>query len=250
MNEDTQEKNNTAGHYHPMTKIMHRVVEVFDDMGFDIFQIPELDTEEFNFDFLNVPESHPARDEQDTFWIKDAEKLVARTQMTSGQIHGARKYDAPLKTLFFGKVYRNETTDATHEAVFHQFECSAIGTDLNLAHMKFTIQNIITKLFGEGVTTRLRPGYFPFVEPGVEVDMSCFKCEGKGCRVCKQSGWIEILGAGMLHPKVLERGGVNPNEHQGYAFAFGWDRIAMLLHEIDDIRLIQSGDLRFVNQFK
>jgi len=242
-------KNNT-GHYHPMTRIMHRVVEVFDEMGFDIFQIPEIESEEFNFDFLNVPESHPARDEQDTFWIKDANKMVARTQTSSAQVRGPQSRGVPLKILYFGKAYRNETTDATHEAVFHQFECSAIGTNLNMGHMKYTIQTIIKKLFGENVTTRLRPGYFPFVEPGVEVDMSCFKCEGKGCRVCKQSGWIEILGAGMLHPKVLERGGVNPNEYQGYAFAFGWDRIAMLLYGIDDIRLIQSGDLRFVNQFK
>lgn len=241
--------NEPKGHIHPLNQIMHQVLEAFDEMGFDVFQIPEIETEFFNFDALNVPDSHPARDEQDTFWLKNVPGKLARTQTSAGQVKGPRERGVPLKILYFGKVYRNETTDATHEAVFHQFECAAIGKDLNLGHMKYTIESIFKKLFGENTTTRLRPGYFPFVEPGVEVDMSCFKCGGKGCAVCKNSGWIEVLGAGMLHPKVLERGGVNPREYQGYAFAFGWDRIAMMLYGIDDIRLLQSGDLRFNNQF-
>jgi phenylalanyl-tRNA synthetase alpha chain len=237
------------GHVHPLTQTLSKVVEAFDEMGFDVFPIPEIETEYYNFDALNVPDSHPARDEQDTFWIKDREKMVARTQTSAAQVRGPEERGVPLKILYFGKVYRNEATDATHEAVFHQFECSAIGKDLNLGHMKFTIETLIKKIFGDDTVTRMRPGYFPFVEPGVEVDMSCFKCKGKGCSVCKQSGWIEILGAGMLQPSVLQRSGINPEEYQGYAFAFGWDRVAMLKHSIDDIRLFQSGDLRFNNQF-
>lgn len=237
------------GHMHPLNRVIHQVVQVFDEMGFDVFQIPEIETEHYNFDALNMPDTHPARDEQDTFWIKGRDKVVARTQISAAQVRGPEERGVPIRILYFGKAYRNETTDVTHEAVFHQWECTAIGKNLNLGHMKFTIENIIKRLFGENTKTRFRPGHFPFTEPSFEVDMSCFKCEGKGCSVCKHSGWIEILGSGMLQPSVLEKGGVNPREWQGYAFAFGWDRIVMLKYGIDDIRLLQSGDLRLIKQF-
>jgi len=237
------------GHVHPLTQTINQVVQVFDEMGFDVFSIPDIDSEHYNFDVLNMPDTHAARDEQDTFWIKGRNKIVARTQISAAQVRGPEERGVPIKITYFGKAYRNETTDATHEACFHQWECTAIGKDLNLGHMKFTIENIIKRLFGENTKTRFRPGYFPFVEPGLEVDMSCFKCDGKGCSVCKNSGWIEILGAGMLHPVVLKNGGIDPSEWQGYAFAFGWDRVVMLKHNIDDIRLMQSGDLRLINQF-
>lgn len=241
--------NEEKGHIHPLTKTLHQVIQVFDEMGFDVFSIPEIESEYYNFDGLNMPDTHAARDEQDTFWIKGRDKEVARTQISAAQIRGPEERGVPIRILYFGKCFRNEATDAVHEAVFHQFECTAIGKDLNLGHMKFTIENIIKRLFGDDVTVRFRPGYFPFVEPGVEVDMSCFKCKGKGCSVCKKSGWIEILGAGMVNPVVLKNGGVDTDKWQGYAFAFGWDRIVMLKHEVDDIRLMQAGDLRLVNQF-
>jgi len=237
-------------HIHPLTRIMNDIVGIFTEMGFTVEQGPEMETEETNFDFLNFPKDHPSRDMQDTFWIKpeDSKKLL-RTQTSDMQVKYMRENEPPFKIIIPGRVFRNEATDATHEAQFYQIEGLVVGENVTLANLKFTLETFLKKLFGEDVKIKLRPGFFPFVEPGVEVDMICGKCKGEGCPTCKYNGWIEILGAGMVHPKVLSNGGIDPNKYSGFAFGVGVDRVAMLKYGIDDIRLMYSGDLRFVNQF-
>ena len=238
------------GHLHLLTQIIREVSEIFSSLGFKIADGPELETEFYNFDALNVPPDHPARDIQDTFWLKpDKLKKLLRTQTSDVQIRYMEKNKPPFAIIVPGKVFRNEATDATHDIQFHQCEGLVVGENINLANLKGTLETFLKKLFGEDVIIRLRPGYFPFVEPGVEVDMICFKCKGKGCPACSQSGWIEILGAGMVHPTVLNTVKIDSRKYQGFAFGLGVDRITMLRHEIDDIRLFYSGDLRLVNQF-
>lgn len=240
------------GHYHPFTIVIRDVLRAFTKLGFSIAESPEIESEHYNFDMLNVPPEHPARDMQDTFWIKGRDRTVLRTHVSNTQVRYMEQHKPPLRIVYFGRVFRNEATDATHEAQFSQFEALAVGKDLTLGSMKAVLDAFITEVFGPGVKTRLRPGYFPFVEPGVEVDISCFKCGENGkkeCPVCKGTGWVEVLGAGMVHPKVLSNGGISPIEWQGFAFGVGWDRIAMLKYGIDDVRLFYSGDLRMINQF-
>jgi phenylalanyl-tRNA synthetase alpha chain len=232
-------------------------------MGFDTVDGPELEDEWHNFDALNVPRDHPSRDMQDTFWIKDKRGTnkygedmgyVLRTHTSNVQIHTMEKYmkegkDFPLAICCPGKVFRNEATDATHEAQFHQVEMLYVSKDASLSMMIGVIEKFFSEFFGTDLVIRLRSSYFPFVEPGNEVDMQCFKCKGNGCNICKQTGWIEIGGAGMVHPRVLEAGGINPREYRGFAFGCGIDRMIMLKYGVDDIRLLYNGDLRLVNQF-
>lgn len=241
--------NEKAKHIHPITRVINDVVSIFAEMGFSVAQGFEIETEFNNFDALNVPKDHPSRDMQDTFWIKDREGEVLRTHTSGVQIRHMLNNKPPIKIIAPGRVFRNEATDATHEAQFYQVEGLAVGERVTLANLKYTLDTFLKKLFGEEVRTRLRPGYFPFVEPGVEVDMICGKCHGEGCATCKYNGWIEILGAGMVHPKVLQNVGIDPRKYTGFAFGIGIDRIAMLKYGIDDIRLMYSGDLRFTNQF-
>lgn len=251
------------GHTHPITLAIARISQIFSDLGFDTVDGPELEDEWHNFDALNVPGDHPARDMQDTFWVKNkkgenkfGEELgyVLRTHTSNMQIRAMEKCvqegkEFPLAICCPGKVFRNEATDATHEAQFHQIEMLYVAKDASLSMMIGVIEKFFSEFFGENLVIRLRSSYFPFVEPGNEVDMQCFKCVGKGCNVCKQTGWIEIGGAGMVHPKVLEASGINPHEYRGFAFGCGIDRMVMLKYGVDDVRLLYNGDLRVVNQF-
>ncbi len=236
------------GHIHPLSQVVRQAVGIFNDLGFEVAEGPEIESEYYNFDALNVPKDHPARDMQDTFWLKNGSLL--RTQTSPVQLHYMEDHKPPIRIIVPGKVFRSEATDATHEAQFYQLEGLAVDENISLAHLKGTIEEFLKRLFGkEEVKTRFRPSFFPFVEPGVEIDMSCFKCDQKGCNVCKYSGWIEFMGAGMVHPTVLKNGGIDPEKYTGLAFGVGLDRLSMLKYGIDDIRLFYGGDLRFINQF-
>ena len=254
------EKEIKKGHIHPMTQFINRANAIFYEMGFSLVDGPELETEHYNFDALNVPKDHPARDMQDTFWVKqkenEPEKKLLRTQTSAVQIRYMEKNKPPFKMVCIGKVFRNEATDATHEMTFHQMEGLMIGKDVTMTDLKSTLNTFFDKFFQRSVEVRFRPSFFPFTEPSLEVDISCFKCnggkdltEGESCSVCKGTGWIEVGGAGMVHPEVLEGVNVDSNIWQGFAFGMGVDRIIMLKYGIDDIRLMYSGDLRLVNQF-
>lgn len=252
-----------SGHAHPITLSIDTISRIFNKMGFDVVDGPELEDEWHNFDALNVPGDHPARDMQDTFWIKDRTSKnkngedvghVLRTHTSNMQIRTMEKYvreglPMPIAIVCPGKVFRNEATDATHEAQFHQVEMLYVSEDASLAMMIGVIEKFFSEFFGTDLTIRLRSSYFPFVEPGNEVDMQCFKCKGKGCNICKGTGWIEIGGAGMVHPKVLEHSGIDSKKYRGFAFGCGIDRMAMLKWGLDDVRLLYNGDLRVVNQF-
>jgi len=251
--QDTPSKQASSGHLHPLTIVMREAVDLLVEMGFEVAEGPEIETEYYNFDALNVPKDHPSRDMQDTFWIKDAPEMVMRTQTSAVQVRYMKRYMQSNKPPFAiavpGKVFRNEATDATHEAQFYQLEGLVVGKDISLAHLKGTLDTFFKKLYGENTALRFRPSFFPFTEPSVEVDVSCFKCGGSGCNVCKGTGFIEVMGAGMVHPNVLKAGGIDPREYRGFAFGVGVDRLAMLKWGIDDVRLLYSGDLRVVNQF-
>ncbi len=241
---------NKKGHIHPLTQVTLEIVEAFQALGFEVADGPEIETEFYNFDALNVPKDHPARDMQDTFWVKpqSAGKLL-RTQTSAVQIRYMEKHKPPFRIVVPGKVFRQEATDATHEAQFHQFEGLLVDEKVSLADLKGTLSHFFKKLLGDKVSIRFRPSYFPFVEPGVEIDVSCFKCAGKGCNVCKQSGWIEVMGAGMVHPNVFKAVNVDPVQWKGFAFGLGIDRIVMLKYGIEDVRLLYSGDMKFISQF-
>jgi len=214
-----------------------------------VAQGTEVETEHYNFDVLNIPQDHPARDMQDTFWLKNDPGNLLRTQTSSVQIHYMEEKGVPAKIVVPGKVFRNEATDRTHEIQFHQMEGLLVGEGITLAHLKYTLDTVLKKLFGEDTETRLRPGYFPFVEPGVEIDMKYVRKDSNGNLVGDEEKWIEILGAGMVHPKVLEAAGIDSRKYTGFAFGMGIDRIAMLKYKIDDIRLLYNGDMRLVSQF-
>lgn len=237
------------GHHHPISILIREINAIFSEMGFELAQGPEIERERYNFDALNVPADHPARDMQDTFFLKNRKEVVLRTHTSPVQIRYMEQNEPPIRIIVPGKVFRNEATDATHEAQFYQIEGLMVDKDVTLANLKATLLEFLTKVFGDNTTIRFRPSFFPFVEPGVEVDLSCFRCDGAGCSVCKYTGWIEILGAGMVHPNVLQGAGIHPKKYQGFAFGVGIDRIAMLRYGITDIRLLYSGDLRLVNQF-
>jgi len=237
------------GHLHPITTLIMEISAIFSSLGFEIVQGNEIETEHYNFDILNVPKDHPARDMQDTFWIKGLKETVLRTQTSAEQGHYMEQHEPPIKIAVPGKVFRREATDATHEVQFQQFEGLVVDKNITLAHLKWTLELFLKKLFGKDIKIKLRPGYFPFVEPGVEIDMICFRCGGKGCPSCKQSGWIEVLGAGMVHPNVLNNIGIDHRQWSGFAFGVGIERLVMLKYGVDDVRTLYSGDLRLVNQF-
>jgi len=237
------------GHAHPLTYVINEIVQPLIDMGFEIALGPEIESEHYNFDVLNVPRDHPSRDMQDTFWVKGLKETVLRTQTSAVQGRYMETHRPPFKILVPGKVFRNEAVDMTHDLQFSQIEGLVVGEDITLAHLKGTLNFYLRKLYGEDVKTQFRPGFFPFVEPGIEIDMICFRCEGKGCPTCKQSGWIEVLGAGMVHPNVLEAAGIDSNKYRGFALGIGVERMAMLKYKVGDIRLFSNGDLRVVNQF-
>ena len=245
----------SRGHIHPLSALIEKACSIFSSMGFEIASGPEVETEYYNFDALNVSKDHPARDMQDTFWLQDNQKvsspkLLLRTQTSDVQIRYMEKNKPPFRIVSPGRVFRNEATDATHETQFYQFEGLMIGRNISLANLKGVLELFFRRLLDdEKIKIRFRPSYFPFVEPGIEVDMTCFKCDGKGCSVCKQTGWIEAGGAGMVHRKVLESVKIDHREWQGFAFGLGLDRVAMIKYGIDDVRLLYSGDLRFLEQF-
>ncbi len=241
------------GHFHPLTLVRRKVEDIFLSMGFSVVDGPEVETEWYNFDALNIPKNHPARDAWDTFWLKEknkkGEKLLLRTHTSPVQIRYMEKHQPPFRVIAPGRVYRHEATDASHEFEFWQFEGLMIEEDISVANFKGIILEFFKEFFKKDLKIRLRPSYFPFVEPGFEADISCIFCHGKGCSVCKRTGWIEMLGAGMVHPNVLKNVGLNPKNWQGFAFGVGLNRLAMLKYKINDIRLFNSGDLRFLEQF-
>ena len=238
------------GSLHPITIIQKEVEDSFLRMGFDIYQSSDLTTEYLNFDAVNVPKTHPARDMQDTFWLEGNGNVLA-TQTSCMQNLIFRNKKAPIRAIIPGRVFRNEDVDATHDNTFYQVEGVVVDENISLGNLKYTITTMLSDLFGKEVKTRMRPGYFPFVEPGMEVDFSCPFCGGhdKNCRVCKGSGWIEFMGAGLIHPHVLEEGGIDPKKYSGFAFGFGLNRLVMIKYGIPDMRYFMHADIRFLKQF-
>ena len=237
-----------AGHMHPLSRVIWDVTRIFARMGFHILDGPEVETDYYNFQALNIPEDHPARDMQDTFWVVPGQILL-RTQTSPMQIRTMQQTRPPVRVVVPGKVYRNEATDASHEAMFHQIEGLLIDEQCTMGDLKGCLERFAHEMFGEGRKLRFRGSYFPFTEPSAEVDMDCPICGGVGCRVCKYSGWLEILGSGMVHPRVLREVGYDPKKYRGYAFGMGVERIAILKYAIDDIRHFSTNDLRFLRQF-
>lgn len=235
------------GHLHPSTIIQYEVEEAFIKMGFSVYDGPQVESEYYNFTALNTPEDHPARDAQDTFWLEQGNLL--RSQTSNLQVRMLEKYGVPFRGIFPGRVFRNESTDASHDHTFYQLEGLMVDRDINIGNLIATMKALLSAVFKTEVDVRLRPGFFPFVEPGFELDIKCLVCEGKGCSVCKQSGWVELMPCGLVHPEVLKFGGVDPTEYSGFAFGLGLTRLIMMKYRIDDIRLLQSGDLRFLKQF-
>lgn len=235
------------GALHPVTQIQKELEDLFTSMGFAILSGPEVEKEYYNFDALNIPADHPARDAQDTFWLEGG--YLLRTHTSPVQVRGMERLGPPLRMIAPGRVFRNEEVDPSHEHTFYQLEGMMVDREVSIAHMLFFMKTLLREIFGREVIVRLRPGYFPFVEPGFELDIHCLICDGKGCPVCKQSGWVELLPCGLVHPNVLRYGGIDPEEWNGFAFGLGLTRLAMMRYGIDDIRLLQSGDLRFLNQF-
>ncbi len=235
------------GHRHPLSIVMDEVKDIFIGMGFKVADGPEVELDYYNFEALNIPEGHPARDTQDTFYITD--KVLLRTQTSGCQIRYMEGHKPPIRMIAPGRVYRSDTMDATHSPVFHQIEGLVVDKGITMADLKGNLLQLAKKLYGENTEIRLRPHHFPFTEPSCEIDVSCFRCGGKGCPMCKGEGWIEILGAGMVHPKVLERGGIDPEVYSGFAFGVGVERLAMFRFSVDDMRLYYENDTRFLNQF-
>lgn len=235
------------GHLHPITLVRQKIEDVFVAMGYSVEEGPEIETSFYNFDALNIPAGHPARDSADTFYL--SEDLALRSQTSNVQIHAMQRRNPPLRVIAPGRVFRRDTPDATHNPMFFQVEGLNVDRNITLADLKGTLQRFVEMMFGTGLRTRFRPSYFPFTEPSAEVDFSCYVCGGKGCRVCKGSGWIELGGSGMVHPNVLINVGVDPEEFSGFAFGLGIDRMAGLMYDIDDIRLLFENDVRFLNQF-
>jgi phenylalanyl-tRNA synthetase alpha chain len=235
------------GSLHPITQVQRELEELFVSLGFAILDGPEVETEYYNFDALNIPADHPARDAQDTFWLKDGRLL--RTHTSPVQVHALEKLGPPLKVIAPGRVFRNEEVDASHEHTFYQLEGMMVDRDVSVAHLLYFMKTLLSAIFHRDITVRLRPGFFPFVEPGFELDIQCLICGGKGCAVCKHSGWVELLPCGLVNPAVLRHGGVDPEQWNGFAFGLGLTRLAMMRYGVDDIRLFASGDLRFLRQF-
>jgi phenylalanyl-tRNA synthetase alpha chain len=240
-------KTRPMGGLHPLTLTTNQIIDAFAGMGFEVFDTPEIEDDDHNFTLLNVPKDHPARDMQDTFYLSD--ELLLRTQTSNGQIRSMERGKLPIKVLVPGRVFRSDS-DATHSPMFHQMEGLVVDKGINLCDLQGMLDQLVRQLFGEGTRTRLRPSYFPFTEPSVEVDVSCFECGGKGCSLCKHTGWIEVLGGGVVNRKVLANCGIDPDEYSGIAFGIGIERIAMLKYGINNIGLMFENDLRFLKQFQ
>ncbi len=238
----------SIGHLHPISTIQYKLEEIFSSMGFMVLDGPELESDYYNFEALNIPAWHPARDMQDTFYA-EGENLLMRTHTSPMQVRAMEKYGAPVRAIVPGRCFRNEATDARHEHTLYQMEGFMVDKNISFANLKAVLEVVAKKLYGEETKVRLRPKFYPFVEPGVNGEVTCFLCKGAGCRVCKKTGWLEIFGAGMIHPNVLRAGGIDPEKWSGFAFGFGLMRLVMLKYGIDDIRLFCGGDLRFLNQF-
>lgn len=235
------------GHRHPNTIALEEVERIFVGMGYEVVEGPEVEYDHYNFEKLNIPANHPAKDEQDTFYIND--QIVLRTQTSPVQVRVMEQGKLPIRMIAPGRVFRSDEVDATHSPSFHQIEGLVIDKNITFADLKGTLAEFARELFGEETKVKFRPHHFPFTEPSAEMDVTCFKCGGKGCRFCKGSGWIEILGCGMVHPHVLEMSGIDPDEYSGFAFGVGLERIALLKYEIDDMRLLYENDVRFLRQF-
>lgn len=240
-------KKPNVGKTHPLTTVLDELKDIFIGMGFSIAEGPEVEYDYYNFEALNLPKNHPARDTQDTFYISD--NIVLRTQTSPMQVRVMEKQKPPIRIIAPGRVFRSDAVDATHSPVFHQIEGLVIDKGITMGDLKGTLEVFVKKLYGEEVRVRFRPHHFPFTEPSAEMDISCFVCGGKGCRVCKGEGWIEILGCGMVHPKVLQNCGIDPEVYSGFAFGVGLERIVMRRYDIDDLRLFFENDVRFLKQF-
>ena len=236
-----------VGGLHPLNKVLEDLIDIFRSMGFDVVDGPEVETDYYNFEALNVPADHPARDMQDTFYL--AENLLLRTQTSAAQIRTMENRKPPIRIICPGRVFRADEVDATHSPVFHQVEGLVVDKGITMCDLKGVLEQFAREIYGPDTKVKFRPSFFPFTEPSVEVDVSCSECGGKGCRVCKGSGWIEILGAGMVHPRVLSGCGIDPEEYSGFAFGIGLDRLTTTRHKISDIRLLFENDVRFLEQF-
>jgi phenylalanyl-tRNA synthetase alpha chain len=242
------------GHLHPLTKIQNELEDIFTSMGFEIADGPEVETEFYNFDALNIPKNHPARDKWDTFWLKQQnkkqeERILLRTHTSPVQVRFMQSHTPPFRIIAPGKCFRNEATDATHEHSFYQFEALMVGDDVNVGNFKYVAEQFFSKFFKKDITVRIRPSYFPFTEPSFEFDISCTVCGGDGCPSCKGGGWLEVGGAGMVNQAVFEAAGYPKGKYQGFAWGFGLERLLMMRNKINDVRLFQSGDIRFISQF-
>ena len=240
-------KKNRVGHSHPNTMVLEEVERIFTGMGYEVVEGPEVEYDYYNFEALNIPANHPAKDEQDTFYIND--KILLRTQTSPVQVRVMEQKKPPIRMIAPGRVFRADEVDATHSPSFHQIEGMVIDKGITFSNLKGTLAQFVQKLFGKETKVKFRPHHFPFTEPSAEMDVSCFKCGGKGCRFCKGEGWIEILGCGMVHPRVLRMSGIDPEEYSGFAFGIGLERITLLKYEIDDMRLLYENDDRFLKQF-
>lgn len=236
------------GSEHPLSLVLDEVVDCFTGMGFEVVEGPEVELDHFNFELLNIPKNHPARDAQDTFYIDD--NIVLRTHTSPMQARTMLSRKPPIRIICPGRVYRADEVDASHSPVFHQLEGLVVDEDVTMADLRGTLNAFAERLYGKGITTRFRPSFFPFTEPSAEVDLTCVNCHGKGCRVCKGTGWIEVLGCGMVNPKVLEMCGIDSTRYAGFAFGIGLERIAMQRYGIPDMRLLYEGDMRFLGQFR
>ena len=236
-----------TGHIHPLTQVQRQLEDIFIGMGFSIVEGPEVEMDYYNFQALNIPENHPARDTQDTFYITD--NILLRSQTSPVQVRTMEHMKPPIRIISPGRVYRSDALDSTHSPLFHQLEGLVVDKGITMGDLKGTLEIFAKKMFGESTRIRFRPHHFPFTEPSAEVDVSCYVCGGKGCRLCKGEGWIEILGAGMVHPFVLSNCGIDPEEYSGFAFGLGIERIAMKAYSVDDIRLFYENDQRFLEQF-
>ena len=237
----------TVGRKHPLNVVLDEVKDIFLGMGFSIGEGPEVELDYYNFEALNIPKDHPARDTQDTFYISD--NVVLRPQTSPIQVRTMEKQKPPIRIIAPGRVFRSDAVDATHSPLFHQIEGLVVDKNITMSDLKGILEMFAKKLYGEQTVVRFRPHHFPFTEPSAEMDMQCFSCKGEGCRLCKGEGWIEVLGCGMVHPKVLECCGIDPNEYSGYAFGIGLERIVMGRYKINDIRMFYENDVRFLHQF-
>jgi len=252
-------KDQKIGTLHPVTQVKNDLNDAFKFLGFEIYEGPEVTSEDYAFDNMNFLQDHPARESMDTYWIKSSkskaqnpkgfEKLCLRPHLTGGSVRYMQTHKPPFRFVYPGRVFRSETTDASHERCFYQYEALIVNKDISFSGGKILVKTILERVFGKEVKIRMRSGFFPFVEPGFEIDMECLNCNGKGCSVCKQSGWVEMMPGGPPHPNVLKAGGINPKEWQGFYINIGLDRLVMMKYGIDDVRLFHSGDLRFLRQF-